>query len=303
MFSFGLMWSFLSFAQPPRSHILGLAHVSILVSDLGKARAFYEGFLGFGEFASLSQHDGTPAMTVVKVNDYQYIEITAGLKPGADRLSHVSFYTDDAEGMRTYLAFRRVAVPNELHVGPTGERSFTFKDPEAHTIEMVQYMPNGMAMKQKGSFMPDTRIARHIDHVGLVVGDGKAALRFYHDILGFEERLRGSSSGTVLSWINMRVPDGNDGVELMLFENVPPPGERGMAHHLCLETASVPTAVTTLKSRAYVKGYDRPFEIVTGTNRRRHVNLFDPDGTRTELMEPFTVDGRSAKSSEAPLPR
>ena len=59
--------------------------------------------MGFGEFASLSQHDGTPAMTVVKVNDYQYIEITAGLKPGADRLSHVSFYTDDAEGMRNIL--------------------------------------------------------------------------------------------------------------------------------------------------------------------------------------------------------
>jgi catechol 2,3-dioxygenase-like lactoylglutathione lyase family enzyme len=301
--SFGLMWSLLLFGQPARPHILGLAHVSISVSDLGKARTFYEGFLGFGELVSLNQHNGAAAVTVVKVNDYQYIEITTGLKPDEDRLSQVSFYTDDATGMRLYLASRRVVVPDELHEGPTGDRGFTFKDPEAHTIEMLQYTPNGTAMKEKGTFMPDTRISRHIDHVGLVVGNGRAALRFYHDILGFEERLRGSSSGTVLSWINMRVPDGNDGVEFMLFGNVPPPGERGMAHHLCLEVASVPSAVTILKSRPYAKGYDRPFEIVTGSNRRRHVNLFDPDGTRTELMESFTVDGRPAISSDAPLPR
>jgi len=44
-------------------------------------------------------------------------------------------------------------------------------------------------------------------------------------------------------------------------------------------------------------------EIRTGTNRKRQMNLFDPDGTRTELMEPRTVDGKPAVSSTAPAPK
>jgi hypothetical protein len=38
-----------------------------------------------------------------------------------------------------------------------------------------------------------------------------------------------------------------------------------------------------------------------GINRKRQANLFDPDGTRTELMEPNTIDGKPTPSSTAPL--
>jgi hypothetical protein len=44
-------------------------------------------------------------------------------------------------------------------------------------------------------------------------------------------------------------------------------------------------------------------EIRTGRNRKRQCNLFDPDGTRIELMEPKTVDGQPAPPSDAPPPR
>jgi lactoylglutathione lyase len=40
----------------------------------------------------------------------------------------------------------------------------------------------------------------------------------------------------------------------------------------------------------------------TGVNRRRQINCFDPDGTRVEIMEAGTVDGRPAPSSDAPEP-
>jgi len=49
-------------------------------------------------------------------------------------------------------------------------------------------------------------------------------------------------------------------------------------------------------------GYDRPVEIQVGVNRKRQINLYDPDGTRIELMEPNTVDGQPAPSSTAPAP-
>jgi lactoylglutathione lyase len=44
-------------------------------------------------------------------------------------------------------------------------------------------------------------------------------------------------------------------------------------------------------------------EIRTGTNRKRQLNLYDPDGTRLELMEPHTVDGKPAPPSTAAPPR
>jgi lactoylglutathione lyase len=48
--------------------------------------------------------------------------------------------------------------------------------------------------------------------------------------------------------------------------------------------------------------YTRPIEIRVGINRRRQLNLFDPDGTRSELMEPQTVDGVPPVSSTNPYP-
>ena len=48
------------------------------------------------------------------------------------------------------------------------------------------------------------------------------------------------------------------------------------------------------------KAYTRPLEIKTGINRKRQLNLFDPDGTRIELMEARTVDGKPTPSSSAP---
>jgi hypothetical protein len=61
-------------------------------------------------------------------------------------------------------------------------------------------------------------------------------------------------------------------------------------------------ALADLKQRPAIQTYTRPLEIRTGINRKRQLNLFDPDGTRTELMEPNTVDGKPAPSSQAPPP-
>ena len=42
-------------APPARPKVLGVAHYSIFVSDLAKARAFYEDFLGYEESFTLSE--------------------------------------------------------------------------------------------------------------------------------------------------------------------------------------------------------------------------------------------------------
>jgi hypothetical protein len=57
-----------------------------------------------------------------------------------------------------------------------------------------------------------------------------------------------------------------------------------------------------LKKRAEKVGYTREIVLQTGVNRKRQINLYDPDGTRIELMEPNTVDGKPAPNSTAPPP-
>src|SRR3984885_16148780 len=205
--AFGLSAS-LSAQTPQRPHITGVAHISLLAHDYEKARAFYGQFLGFQEPYTLKNADGSPAMTFFKVNDRQYIELAPERAAGTDRLSHISLETDDIEALRAYLASKGVKVPSEAHRVRIGNTTFNIVDPAGHTVEITQYTPDGWTMKAKGQYMSDTQISRRLMHVGIIVTDLDAEYKFYTDILGFKETWRGSSSGTVLSWVNLKVPDG-----------------------------------------------------------------------------------------------
>ena len=81
------------------------------------------------------------------------------------------------------------------------------------------------------------------------------------------------------------------------------PTARGTAHHICLEVPDIETSVALLNAKPARKNYARPVEIRTGINRKRQCNLYDPDGTRSELMEPKTVDGTPTPPSTAPWPK
>jgi len=286
-----------------RPRILGVAHIAIYAADYEKSRAFYRDFLGFEEPYSLANPDGTPSMTFFKINERQYIELFPETAPHTDRLNHIAIETDNAEAMRVYLASRGVAVPKQVGKGRIGNSNFNIKDPEGHTVEIVQYQPDSWTVRERGRHMPETRVSKRMMHAGIVVTALDAEMNFYTGVLGFREFWRGSSSGAQLSWINLKVPDGEDYIELMLYKDAPPPEGRGSAHHLCLEVSGVAASVAALEARPYRKQYERAIEPRVGVNRKRQANLFDPDGTRTELMEPVTVDGKAAPSSQAPPPR
>jgi catechol 2,3-dioxygenase-like lactoylglutathione lyase family enzyme len=287
--------------EPKRPRVLGVAHIALFVSDIEKSRAFYKDFLGFGEPFKLDKPDGTLSLTFIKVNDRQYIELFPGLQPGADRLNHISIQTDDAEAMRAYLGSRGVKVPVTVPKGRIKNSNFNVKDPDGHTVEIVQYEPDGWSEREKGKFMTNARISERMLHLGILVGDLSASRKFYGDILGFHEIWRGSRDGAVLSWTNMQVPDGEDYIEFMLYKDLPEPDKRGTAHHICLMTPDIAAAKAKLETRTGL--YTKPMEIRTGTNRKRQMNLYDPDGTRIELMEPATVDGKPTPPSNAPPPR
>jgi lactoylglutathione lyase len=287
-------------ARPP---IPGVAHIALYAADFEKSRAFYRDFLGLEEPYSLSNADGTPSMTFFKINERQYIELFPETAAKTDRLNHISLETPNAEAMRVYLASRGVAVPARVAKGRIGNSNFNIKDPEGHTVEIVQYEPDGWTVRERGKHLPEARVSRHMMHVGIIVTGFDAEMKFYTEVLGFREIWRGSSSGTELSWVNLQVPDGEDYIELMLYKDAPPPDRRGTAHHLCLEVPDVAASVAALEAKPSRKAYTRTIEVKTGINRKRQANLFDPDGTRTELMEKATVDGKPAPSSTAPPPR
>jgi lactoylglutathione lyase len=288
-------------AQRPR--ILGVAHIALGVSNVDRTRAFYKDFLGFGEPYQLDNADGSLSLTFIKVNDHQYIELFPGLEATQDRLRHISFYVDDAEAMRRYLASRGVRVPERVTRARIGTSNFSITDPDGHTVEIVQYQPDSWAQRETGRFMDDARISSRLLHVGVIAGNLARSLAFYGDVLGFQETWRGAAATSQsLSWVNLRVPDGDDYIELMLYGTEPAPHQRGVVHHLCLEVDDVVQAVERLEQRPYRASYTRPFEVRTGVNRKRQVNLFDPDGTRVELMESRTVDGVPAPASLLPPP-
>lgn len=285
-----------------RPRITGVAHIAIFSADVEASRKFYTGLLGYEEAYKLMQPDGKLSLTFIKINDRQFIELFPEREPNSDRLNHIALEVDDIEAMRAYLEAKGVKVPAKVPKGRTGNLNFTIKDPDGHGVEFVQYLPDSDSGKTRGKHL-GAGLSDRLAHVGILVGSLDKANAFYRGLLGFEETWRGSRDGKTLSWVNMKAPDSGDYVEFMLYEDLPEPTKRGTAHHLCLFVPDIERSKAWLAGRAAQAGYTRALEVRTGINRRRQLNLYDPDGTRTELMEPITVDGKPVPPSPAAPPR
>src|SRR5215471_16836693 len=155
--------------QVKRPRILGLAHVALFVSDLQKARSFYEDFLGYQEPYVLKRDDGSDRIVFIKVNDQQFIELFAENPKQDGHLNHISLLMDSAERMRDYLASRRIHVPERVAKGRIGNSNFNIVDPDGHTVEIVQYERDGWTVGAQGKFAPDTRISTQMAHAGILV--------------------------------------------------------------------------------------------------------------------------------------
>ena len=283
-----------SAAEPQRPRITGVAHIALYVHDIGQSREFYRDFLGFQEPFQLDDPDGSLHLTWIKVNDRQYIELFPEKTAATDRLNHISLEVDDAEAMRAYLAANGVKVKDKVTKGRIGNSNFTINDPDGHGVEIVQYEPDSWTSREEGKFMAGPRVSTRIRHLGISVGSLEPSLKFYCGLLGFQETWRGSRGGPWLSWVNLKVPEGDDYIELMLYDPASPPtvGQLGGMNHICLEAADAARAEQTLKSRPLPAGCKALTPLKTGVNGKRQVNCYDPDGTRVELMEPHTVDGK-----------
>ncbi|HEV2325906.1 MAG TPA: VOC family protein [Terracidiphilus sp.] len=292
---------------PVRPAITGISHVGYFVTDLNKTVAFWHDLLGFDEYFHIDK-TGTTQMRIafIKINDRQHVELFTDPSPDPpNMMSHICFTVSNVEQMRAYLRSKGFNVkPGNGKTTKAGDYAFEIKDPDGTLVEFVQSLPTGVEARDKGKFLPPTRISPAIYHAGFMVGNAEKSMAFYEGVLGFKEFWRGGKKPGVLNWIDLRVPNGQDYIELMLYTK--PPKSYGTENHVSLVVPSMQKAVAELQGRPYAKTYlatyGKPLEVHVGVNGKRQVNLYDPDGTRVELMEPFTASGKPVPPSTAPLP-
>jgi catechol 2,3-dioxygenase-like lactoylglutathione lyase family enzyme len=206
-----------------------------------------------------------------------------GLGPSV--LAHVAYITADAGGLRRYLAARGTTASN-LHIGADGSRWFSVSDPEGNQVQFVQ---GGRAVK-----VAPSAISNRIIHVGYLVHNRAAEDRFYRNVLGFQPYWFGAMKEGSVDWVSQQVPDGHDWLEYMMVG----PGstvsqdhvdarELGVLNHVSLAVPNMEAAVTRLYAGDRLpERHDGPS---MGRDGKWQANLYDPDGTRVELMEYHAV--------------
>ncbi len=215
------------------------------------------------------------------VGSHQSVVLEPGLPAGEDeRLSHLAFQTSDVKAMAAYLKSRGFEVSEPPERCDPG--AIRVMDPDAHAIEFVESPWPPPRVDANGGRALSTRVL----HAGLMVRDEQTAHRFYRDALGFSEIWRGGRPEGVTQWVNMRVPDGTDYLEYMLASSAPDRRQRGSMHHVCLLVPEIQAAWEEVSRRNSTAKLSPPN---VGVNGRWQLNLYDPDGTRTELMEPFRI--------------
>ena len=266
---------------PARPAIAGIAHVAIQTSDLTKARAFYGDLLGYPELTPKRPHTA-----IFIVNDRQRLIVRDGLPPERDERFIDLAFEANVSAMRDWLVGRGLPAAAAAPDPDAGGQRIETKDADGHAIQFVELAPGARG----ATATPDRRLSRRILHAGLTIKDAAAADRFYREVLGFSETWRGGRPEGVINWINMRVPDGTDYLEYMLYPTTPPTRTQlGSAHHVALMVTDIQHALETVRARTAPDDRNHRANPSIGVNNRWQLNLFDPDGTRVELMEPWTV--------------
>jgi catechol 2,3-dioxygenase-like lactoylglutathione lyase family enzyme len=269
-------------AQVPanRPRITGIDHIVVRASDAAAARRFYGDVLGLRGSAA-----GPATRLQFDVGRRQVLYVDADLPAGEDeRLRLLAFATPDLEALAAHLTAKGVAVTRIVTPAP----AIAVSDPDGHPLAFIQrdWPPQDRSPGRAASQVK-APLSTRILHAGLTIRDEAAANRFYKDILGFGEIWRGGRAEGTTDWVNMRVPDGTDYLEYMLVSSPPDRRQRGVLHHVALLVPDIQAAWEAAGARTPAGERLGPPNV--GRNGRWQLNLYDTDGTRTELMEPFTV--------------
>jgi catechol 2,3-dioxygenase-like lactoylglutathione lyase family enzyme len=268
--------------------ILGLAGITFRVSDLDKARRYYQGVLGLQEAFTLKDPAGRVASVFFKVNDDQFVEVVPGLAPGGtNRQVRVVFQSSNLNRLHSLYTARGLN-PTAITRGPDGNPVFRVTGPDNATLDFVEYVAGSQQSAARGKFLDARRISTHLQHVGIYTKSRDAVVPFYQDKLGF---VRGRDlPGGRGEYIETPNSDRN------LETKFPPldpnnPATRaqydrevmGAVQHMGIEVADMRAARDLAQERGGLT--DLQVRAHVGNNRHWLMHLFDADGSRTEVVE------------------
>ena len=257
-----------------RPKIVSVSHLSIYSSDVGKTEQFFVHDLGAFKAADPQNPQGTRYY----FNAVQFVEVLPlpDGPPSINRLDHAAFNVANAEDMRRYLGAHGIAVPASLSSAGDGSRYFEVRDPEDNRIQFVQ-------PPQHPQPVPLNPLSNHIIHVGFMVHDPQVEDRFYRELLGFRPYWHGGMTEDSSQWIAQQVPDGGDWLEYMVVKGDVSQETAGVFNHFSLGVQNVEKSVNLLYEGDRLNAKHSPPQI--GRDGKWQLNMYDPDGTRAELME------------------
>ncbi len=268
-------------AQQARPAITGISHMCVYASDVEASEQFYVHILG----ATKGKDPQAAAGTRYYFSPTQFVEVLPlPAEHSASRMGCVAYRTADAVRLRRYLLAHGVNSAGEVQTGSDGSYWFSTKDPEGNLVQFVQ---SGKPPTISAKADP---IGTRIIHVGYLVHSKTAEDHFYREILGFQPYWYGSMQPGHTDWISQQVPNGHDWLEYMLVgdgSDVPldhvDAHELGVLNHFSIGVPNMEKAVTTLIGEDRLSPrHDGP---QMGKDGKWQANLYDPDGTRIELME------------------
>ena len=316
-------------AAPAATAVQAVAMVGMTVSDMDRSVDFYTKVLDFqkvsddelvGEpYEELSGVFGVRLRVVRLRLGQEYLQLTQYLaSPGRplpvdsrsnDRwFQHVAIIVRDMDS--AYARLRRFKV-QYASTGPqllpktipaaAGIRAFYFRDPDGHTLEVLQFPPDKGDPKWHA---PTDRLFLGIDHTAIVVSDTKTSLGFYRDVLGFRVAGESMNFGTEQEHLNnvqgarlhitgLRAPVG-PGIEFLEYlvphDGRPYPADErpnDLVHWqttvLVPDAAAAAVAVRRGRFRLVSSS---PVELPDTTlGFRRGILVRDPDGHAVELVE------------------
>lgn len=282
---------------PTRPPITGIAKVSVYATDLEKSDKFYGQFLGFPRVKA-----GAPSSTAqYRVNPRQTIEVVPSPTGETDFLDYIGFATSNIEALRLYLLSRNISV-GAVHRQSDGSQVLWVKAPEGHQLQFVQFAAHAhmVPLQLQKSEKP---VSHHILHAGFIVHDRDMENHFFRDVLGFREGWHGGMKDNKTDWVDMQVPNGSDWIEYMMHDTTAPTAaQSGVMNHLALGVANIQKAAALLEQRGW---HSSPREKAQmGRDGKWQLNLYDPNGTRVELMEfvPVQTPCCSPYTMAAPAP-
>ncbi len=132
-----------------------MSHVSVTVTDVGKAREFYTGLLGLQEiprpafdFPGIWYSLGGDLQLHIILND-QLTRPAVERETIQIRYPHFALWTDDAD--ETARRIETLGVPcRDVVSGPTGLRQIFVKDPDGNMVEFLGPSRSAGARRMEG---------------------------------------------------------------------------------------------------------------------------------------------------------